>query len=70
MLNRQEFFNRVTLLDFALQWVAFILLLQDATNNDLMNALQKQNHEYFETIIEQNNRIISILSQFDDMSAK
>ena len=42
---------------------------RQATTDDLMRELQKQDREYFEKIIENQNRILSILSRFDDMSA-
>ena len=41
---------------------------RQATTDDLMRELQKQDKEYFEGIIEQNNQILSILSDLD-MSA-
>ena len=41
---------------------------RQATTDDLMRELQKQDKEYFERIIEQNNQILSILSDLD-MSA-
>ena len=41
---------------------------RQATTDNLMRGLQKQYKEYFERIIEQNNQILSILSDLD-MSA-
>lgn len=41
------------------------LLLREASNNDIMEALQQQNKEYMEKIIDQNNRILRILSEKD-----
>lgn len=41
------------------------LLLGEASNNDIMEALQQQNKEYMEEIIDQNNRILRILSEKD-----
>ena len=41
------------------------LLLGEASNNDIMEALQQQNKEYMEKIIDQNNRILRILSEKD-----
>lgn len=38
-----------------------MLLTQDASNNDLMKELQKQNTEYFETIIKNQQEILRIL---------
>ena len=41
------------------------LLLGEASNNDIMEALQQQNKEFMEKIIDQNNRILRILSEKD-----
>ena len=41
------------------------LLLGEASNNDIMEALQQQNKEYMEKIIDQNNLILRILSEKD-----
>lgn len=41
------------------------LLLGEASNNDIMEALQQQNKEYMEKVIYQNNRILRILSEKD-----
>ena len=38
-----------------------MLLISDASNNDLMKELQKQNTEYFETIIKNQQEILRIL---------
>lgn len=43
--------------------IDMFLLLREASNNDIMEALQQQNKEYMEKIIDQNNRILRILSQ-------
>lgn len=39
-----------------------MLLTRDASNNDLMRELQKQNTEYFETIIKNQQEILKILN--------
>lgn len=41
------------------------LLFGEASNNDIMEAHQQQNKEYMEKIIDQNNRILRILSEKD-----
>lgn len=43
------------------QFISLMLLLNDATNNDLMKELQHQNQEYFEEIIQNQRKIISLL---------
>lgn len=42
--------------------------ISQSSNDDLMNELQRQNKAYLEKIIENQNRILSILSK-EDMSA-
>lgn len=43
------------------QFISLMLLLNDATNNDLMKELQHQNQEYFEEIIQNQRKILSLL---------
>ena len=43
------------------QFISLQLLLQDASNNDLMNELQRQNKEYLEKILENQKEILSLL---------
>ena len=66
MLNRNEqFYDNLALYATALQMIDVFLLLGEASNNDIMEALQPQNKEYMEKIIDQNNRILRILSEKD-----
>lgn len=66
MLNRNEqFYDNLALYATALQMIDVFLLLGEASNNDIMEALQQQNKEYMEKIIDQNNRILRILSDKD-----
>lgn len=66
MLNRNEqFYDNLALYATALQMIDVFLLLGEASNNDIMEALQQQNIEYMEKIIDQNNRILRILSEKD-----
>lgn len=69
-MYNQNFFNRLTVSDFLMQFITMFWVMEDASNNDLMHELQKQNKEYLEKIIENQNEIMSILSRLDDMSAK
>lgn len=69
MNNNQDFYNRITISDFLLQLITMYWVVQDASNNDLMQELQKQDREYLDKIIENQNKILSILSKNEDMSA-
>ena len=50
-------------LSLVLQALSLQILFQDFNNTDLMQELQKQDKEYLEKIIEQNNQIIAILKE-------
>ena len=50
-------------LSLVLQAWSLQLLFQDYNNTDLMQELQKQDNEYFKTIIRQNEEIISLLKE-------
>lgn len=69
MVNNPNFYNQLTLLDTFLQIMTMVMVSEDATNNDLMSELQKQDREYLEKIIENQNQILSMLSELKDMSA-
>lgn len=64
------FFDLLALFSIGLQISVFEQNQKQASTDDLMKELQKQDREYFEKIIENQNRILSILSRFDDMSAE
>ena len=64
-----NFLDMLTIFSVMLQISNYQSDLKSASNDDLFAELQKQDKVYFETIIENQNRILSILSQFDDMSA-
>ena len=68
--NNMNFLDMLTIFSVMLQISNYQSDLKSASNDDLLAELQKQDKVYFETIIENQNRILSILSQFDDMSAK
>ena len=58
--------NRLDLSSFFLQLYSVILLLQDFNNTDLMQELQKQDNEYFEKIIKNQEEILSILKRKEE----
>ena len=53
--------NKVDNLSLVLQALSLQILFQDYNNRDLMQELQKQDSEYLEKIITQNEEIISLL---------
>ena len=55
--------NNLDVASLILQFYSLILLIQDYNNSDLMQELQKQDKEYLEKIISQNNEIIQILKE-------
>lgn len=72
MNNRNDnlnFLDMLTIFSVMLQMQNYQSELRSASNDDLMAELQKQDKAYFEKIIENQNKILSILSQIVDMSA-
>ena len=55
--------NNVDVASLILQIYSVILLLQDYNNSDLMQELQKQDSNYLEKIIKQNEEILKILKE-------
>lgn len=55
--------NNLDATSLILQLYSVLLLLQDFNNTDLMNELQRQDNEYLEKIIKQNNEIINLLKE-------
>lgn len=53
--------NNLDTASLILQVYSLILLIQDYNNSDLMQELQRQDSEYLEKIIKQNDEIIEIL---------
>ena len=51
------------LLEILLQIYSIDLIIRDYKNTDLMQELQKQDSDYLEKIIEQNNEIIKLLKK-------
>ena len=55
--------NSIDNLSLVLQAMSLALLFQDFNNSDLMQELQKQDSEYLEKIIKQNEEIIKLLNE-------
>ena len=53
--------NKVDNLSLILQALSLELLFKDYNNSDLMQELQKQDSEYLEKIIKQNEEILTLL---------
>jgi hypothetical protein len=53
--------NRVDNLALILQALSLQILFQDCNNTDLMQELQRQDSEYLEKIIENQNEILTLL---------
>lgn len=62
-MNNNDFINKLGLI---LQALSLELLFKDYNNTDLMQELQRQDKEYLEKIIAQNNEIINILKRKED----
>jgi len=58
--------NSVDNLALILQALSLEILFRDYNNSDLMGELQKQDKEYLEKIISQNNEILSLLRKEND----
>lgn len=58
--------NNLDATSLILQLYSLILLIQDYNNTDLMQELQRQDSEYLEKIIQQNNEILKILKERSD----
>ena len=55
--------NKIDNLSLVLQVLSLQILFRDYNNSDLMQELQKQDKEYLEKIISQNNEIIKLLNE-------
>lgn len=58
--------NNLDLTSLILQVYSLILLIQDYNNSDLMAELQKQDTQYFEKIIKNQEEILKILKERKD----
>lgn len=57
-------------LSLVFQALSLAILFQDFNNSDIMQELQKQDSNYLEKIIEQNNKIIKLLERRESDGTK
>ena len=55
--------NKLDAISLLLQLLNLQILFQDYNNSDLMNELQKQDTEYLQKIIKQNEEIIKLVKE-------
>jgi len=55
--------NKIDITSLLLQALSLEILFRDYNNSDLMQELQKQDKEYLEKIINQNNEILTLLKE-------
>ena len=67
--NNLDFLDVLTILSVILQIMGYQNDMSQSSNDDLMRELQRQDKAYLEKIIENQNKIISILENKDSMSA-
>lgn len=58
--------NKLDITSLFLQAISLDILLKDFNNSDLMGELQRQDKEYLEKIINQNNEILGLLKERSD----
>lgn len=58
--------NSIDITSLILQVYNLVLLMQDFNNTDLMQELQKQDKQYLEKIIRQNDEILKLLKERSD----
>ena len=59
--NNLDFLDALTILSVVLQIMGYQNDLSQSSNDDLMKELQRQDKAYLEKIIENENKILSIL---------
>lgn len=62
--------NNVDIASLILQLYSLIILLQDYNNSDLMQELQKQDNEYFQKIIKNQEEILNLLRKEENNARK
>lgn len=60
--NNNGFLDILTIFSIVLQMAVYEQTQRQATTDDLMRELQKQDREYFERIIENQNKILEKLA--------
>lgn len=66
-MENNNFINNLSLI---LQGLSLELLFRDYNNSDLMQELQRQDTEYFEKIIKNQEEILKILKGKEDNNAR
>lgn len=64
-MRDQQYFGRIQIAEFVMQLMTLVWASEDVTNTALYKELQRQNKEYLETIMEQNNEILKYLSKIN-----
>lgn len=67
--NNLEFLDILTIFSVLLQVAGYRNDMSQSSNDDLMKELQTQDRRYLNKIIENQNQILSMLSELKDMSA-
>ena len=62
--------SKVDNLSLILQALSLQILFRDYNNSDLMQELQKQDSEYLDKIIKQNNEILTLLRKEEKYGGK
>lgn len=60
--------NSINNLSLVLQMLSLELLFQDYNNSDLMQELQRQDTEYFDKIIKNQEEILALLRKEDNQN--
>ena len=60
-MDNVQRYNNLQILDTVLQLMTYIQTKEEPSNMDVIKGIEKQNSEYLVKIIEQNNKIISML---------
>lgn len=62
--------NNLDITSLVLQIYSIIILLQDYNNSDLMNELQKQDSEYLQKILKNQEEILTLLRKEENNGQK
>jgi hypothetical protein len=60
-----DFIDLLAIISFIIQLINYEENKEQSTNDDIFRELQKQNKKYLEKILENQNKIISILSKLN-----
>lgn len=64
--HNDQFYDTLSMATTILQLVTIMITSSDSSNRELMQELQRQDREYLERIIEQNNEILKKLAELAD----